>query len=88
MSHGYFTKPVFSIFSLPIYSAKVYWAEKGESESPHLMSALPLMPPCYFYSCFIIYFGAMLFGVQRYMSACSEFYLFPLSLPSGLVQYI
>lgn len=88
MSHEYFAKPGFSVFSLSIFSANAYWAEKGESESLHLMSALPLMLPCYFYSFFIIYFVAMLFGVQRYMSAFFEFYLFPLSLPSRLVQYI
>ena len=73
VAHGYFTKPVLSNWRLCVFPAKAYWAEEDEAMFPDPLKVFPLIAPCYFYSCFIVHFGYMLLGVQKYKNVYSEF---------------
>lgn len=73
MAHRYFTKPVFSNWSLCIFPAKAYWAEEDEAVFPDPLKVFPSMSPSYFRSCFIVHFGYMLLGVQKNKNVYSEF---------------
>lgn len=86
MLYEQFIKALYSILCLCILPNKAYWTKESKIKSFCFMCFM--MSPYYFDSCLIVHFGAMLLGVQIYMSVCSEFYLFPLSLQSGLVQHI
>ena len=41
MAHRYFTKPVFSNWSLCLFPAKAYWAEEDEAMFPDPLKVFP-----------------------------------------------